>query len=602
MRIEHLQIKNYKSFADSGRIRLQRGFNFFIGKNNSGKSALLSVLQFQLNAQPHRTARTAPTPSAPLSSESRGTVGFVVSGREFSQLTLNREAIGIPPVDAAPRDVLARIIEPDRETQFEIAFTGDFVHNYDVNWNLGYQLNAQHVRSLYMHQNDAGTWMDSGRQDLGGGGGVPDAHIGLWLGRRLRENTFVFAAERMNIGTSAFGSQSRLAPNASNLPEALNTLQGDPSRFAKYNELLRRIFPQIQQVTVLPQGNNAVRIFVWDQGRERQDLAVPLDQSGTGLSQVLAMLYVLVTADFPKVIAIDEPASFLHPGAVRALFQILEEHGMHQYVIASHSAEVISAVSSGAVHLVQKGESGSTTLTPLDAADARQMRTALQELGTRLSDVFGADRILWVEGATEEKAFSIILRDVLGSRSTSTAVIGVVNTGDFSSRHIDFPIAVYSRLSRGNALVPPAIGFIFDRELRSAEKIREIEEKSSKAISFIGRRMYENYLLDSEAIASVLNEALAKVGLSPVATEKVAEFLNAAERNPDYLGRREGEFRTEADAAAVLEDLFWKLSEKRLTYEKVEHGIALTRWLLSNRREALTEVIDLLRRKVEMAH
>ena len=39
---------------------------------------------------------------------------------------------------------------------------------------------------------------------------------------------------------------------------------------------------------------------------KREDIAIPLDQSGTGIGQVLAMLYVAVHSPFPRVIAIDE--------------------------------------------------------------------------------------------------------------------------------------------------------------------------------------------------------------------------------------------------------------------------------------------------------
>jgi len=48
---------------------------------------------------------------------------------------------------------------------------------------------------------------------------------------------------------------------------------------------------------------------------------VPLSESGTGVGQVLAILYVVFTSEYPRTIVIDEPQSFLHPGAVRKLFE-----------------------------------------------------------------------------------------------------------------------------------------------------------------------------------------------------------------------------------------------------------------------------------------
>src|SRR5205807_1065466 len=105
-------------------------------------------------------------------------------------------------------------------------------------------------------------------------------------------------------------------PNAANLPAVLQRLQtSDPRRFRRYESLVSSVFPEIRQITVPSPSVQNARILLWstDPDFERPDLAVPLAESGTGMSQVLAMLYVIVTADFPRVILIDEPQSFLHP-------------------------------------------------------------------------------------------------------------------------------------------------------------------------------------------------------------------------------------------------------------------------------------------------
>jgi predicted ATP-dependent endonuclease of OLD family len=43
-----------------------------------------------------------------------------------------------------------------------------------------------------------------------------------------------------------------------------------------------------------------------------------------------------------QAIAIDEPNSFLHPDAARTLIRILKQHPQHQYIITTHSPEVIA--------------------------------------------------------------------------------------------------------------------------------------------------------------------------------------------------------------------------------------------------------------------
>src|SRR5262249_35224746 len=58
---------------------------------------------------------------------------------------------------------------------------------------------------------------------------------------------------------------------------------------------------------------------------------------------ILAIVYVIVTADYPHVMLLDEPQSFLHPGAARKLIDVLARYPQHQYIVATHSSAIISA-------------------------------------------------------------------------------------------------------------------------------------------------------------------------------------------------------------------------------------------------------------------
>jgi predicted ATP-dependent endonuclease of OLD family len=74
--------------------------------------------------------------------------------------------------------------------------------------------------------------------------------------------------------------------------------------------------------------------------------------------QVLAILYVVLEEKEPRTIIIDEPQSFLHPGAIRKLFDILKgkDHAQHQYIVTTHSPTVITSASPATLLLVRKTE------------------------------------------------------------------------------------------------------------------------------------------------------------------------------------------------------------------------------------------------------
>lgn len=139
-----------------------------------------------------------------------------------------------------------------------------------------------------------------------------------------------------------------------------------------------------------------------DPQTRRSDLAIPLNECGTGVGQVLAILYVVLTSARGSTILIDEPTSFLHPGAVRKLLQVVKEHGGHQFIISTHSPSVISLLERETMWIT-RSESGSSTVSELSASSRSDITLFLEEIGASLGDVFGADSVIWVEGATEAK-------------------------------------------------------------------------------------------------------------------------------------------------------------------------------------------------------
>jgi hypothetical protein len=294
----------------------------------------------------------------------------------------------------------------------------------------------------------------------------------------------------LNVEEAEITTDPNLKPEASNLAGVLHLLQSsNVSRFQRLNNFLRIVFPEVKQITVPPSSSNRARILVWaiEAGTERSDLAMPLSESGTGIGQVLAMLYVVLTSDYPRLIIIDEPQSFLHPGAVRKLFDIFRQHPQHQYIVTTHSPTVVTSSDPEVFYLVRK-EGAESVIEKIDAEKTREMRLCLTAVGARLSDVFGADNVLWVEGRTEELCFPLILSKIAKQPLWGTEVLGVVQVGDFESKHSTVILEIYRRLTECRGLLPPAVGFIFDREQRSEQECQDLVRQSAGKVHFLPRR------------------------------------------------------------------------------------------------------------------
>jgi hypothetical protein len=234
-----------------------------------------------------------------------------------------------------------------------------------------------------------------------------------------------------------------------------------------------------------------------------------------------------------------------------------------------------------------------SVIETLDSNNVKDIRKLLQELGVRLSDVFGADNVLWVEGRTEEICFPLLLQQAGRSLSAATSVVGMVNTGDFEGRRArrSLPWEVYENLSKGSALIPPALAFSFDREDRTETKIKDMLRCSRGLARFLPRLTYENYLLDEHAISAVLQ--LHEVLKSPedvkawLETNGSAREYFAAEVVTDIFTPKWVET---VHAPKLLTDLFDALSvDAPVRYDKVVHSVALTKWLIEHKPDSLTE-------------
>lgn len=621
MYLRHFEIRNYKSFRAETTIDFLPGFNIITGKNNAGKTSLLEALALNFNPLPHRSLQTVPAVGLHPPQISSALMTFVLSREEL--LILLRSS----PFQYS-------LIKPANTFRFPDGKAydgGQQASQAFVEWFLSHeQLTVKVRRSIDFssHQEkweaveptfglyDAEVSPTGERSNfiiftLSNEGAIlsisyansdTQNNLCVWLMKTLRPRIYRFFAERFNVSQSPMGVGSLLTGNASNLPEVLNSLQGNPRRFLQLNQLLHDILSQVQQVSVHPSGGNNLEIRAWphDPASQREDLALPLNQCGSGIGQVLAILYVVLTAVHPQVILIDEPQSLLHPGAARKLIEVLKQFPQHQYIIATHSPTVIAAANPSIIWFV-KLEDTETRFQAINARQTQELQLYLGDIGARLSDVFGADNILWVEGQTEEIAFPVILNQMAHRSLMGTAIIGLKQTGDLEGRDAKRVFELYRRLIGATALLPPALAFIIDRECRSNDLREELRRESQSKVHFLPRRMFENYLLCARGIAAVANE-IEGFRAQPITEDEVSVLIENKRLQRAYFCGNPvnipANWVNEIDGSRVLKEIFQELSENRVVYDKVRHSIAITKWLIANQARDLEELANLLLRLI----
>jgi energy-coupling factor transporter ATP-binding protein EcfA2 len=167
---------------------------------------------------------------------------------------------------------------------------------------------------------------------------------------------------------------------------------------------MSRVFPEIARVYVDPIGSSQIRITF----RDRFSAAdVPLSGTGTGVEQILFFVAMVLFSPADRIFLVDEPHVFLHPGAERELVAFLREHSEHSYVCATHSPVFIAAASPDATWLVTRDEHGSRVASVFAYTISRA--TIFRELGISAGEVALAERILFVEGPSDNDIYPILL-------------------------------------------------------------------------------------------------------------------------------------------------------------------------------------------------
>ena len=185
------------------------------------------------------------------------------------------------------------------------------------------------------------------------------------------------------------------------LLDALNSTFGNDGEFSEI------------QVQHHDDGGSGVPADHWEVylGEKKKGL-IPLSKSGSGLKTILLVLLNLLVV--PKienrnksefVFAFEELENNLHPALLRRLFQYIEEYAINEEThifLTTHSSTALDffGISRNAqiIHVLHDGESARTI--PVSAHFDRL--GVVSELGAKPSDLLQANGIIWVEGPSDQ--------------------------------------------------------------------------------------------------------------------------------------------------------------------------------------------------------
>lgn len=581
MKIHSLRLKNYKSIEDSGEIFLNRKFNVFAGKNNAGKTALIESLYlfFQDSNLGTPNIKGDSGSGNGIRQETHSIMEMICEIKEddfletfrgleieskfkFYKITLH-SLKGWTSIIA----VNGIIDEVETTPQEKEICTWEYINN-----------NYRVVNHMFQ--------VDLLNQSV-----IPDYIRSLF--QKIRNTLLYISSSRTIPAQDSTALHQHLNVTASNIHAFFHTLHNNREEvFDKIQETFTGIFSDVKIIRTTVGQSNSTTIHLEFEGENQ---LFPLNECGSGYSHVLIMLSVLIS-ETNKIVLFDEPHLYLHPSAEKAIYDLTQQNESHQFIFTTHSPILINYPVSKNLYLVTK-KAGKSNYSLIG-----NVQEILNEIGISNSDFALADKVLFVEGETEEVVIPLIL-STFGMKQIgyNYRVLKLQGTGkDFSNK------GAMSNNSQKLGLIlgylsssPIPYRILIDRDEKSEQKINELQETYGDNILILERREIENYFLTQiEPLVLSISQNIQR----EVSGSEVKEFITKCYENFEDRKLYPKERLSQVNdivGSEVLERLF---NNYQLTYSKVRHGTLIVNWLLENQPNELECIADLLRPFVEQRY
>ncbi len=212
-----------------------------------------------------------------------------------------------------------------------------------------------------------------------------------------------------------------------------------------------------------------------------------IEVNGSGIREALRLV---LDAEFndPDLLLVEEPEIHLHPALEMSMMRYLKRmSATRQVFITTHSTNFLDTVEPHNVYLVSKNDA--TTAAKLTFEDAEQRIP--EELGLRLSSLFMYDRVLFVEGPSDEA----VIREwaTIAGINLSLLNVGFIHLKGIGNFTHYAAQEILNFLSRRRV----KLWFILDRDERAEAEVTIIKERVGQdaKIVVLNRRELENYLV-----------------------------------------------------------------------------------------------------------
>jgi predicted ATP-dependent endonuclease of OLD family len=249
--------------------------------------------------------------------------------------------------------------------------------------------------------------------------------------------------------------------------------------------------------------------------------------NGAGIREALRLIldYEL---NRPNILLVEEPEIHLHPALETSMMRYLKAIGQEcQIFITTHSTNFLDTAEMRNVYLASRNDSTIVQLINVEEAE----QSIPRELGIRLSSLFMFDRLVFVEGPTDED----VIREwaSISKINLAQASIGFVPMGGVRNFTHFATEATINFLSKRRV----AMFFLLDRDEREEAEVQRLSAQLGDKAKLIvlNKRELENYLLSPRAIAKFIEWKYQLAGNKEYRISNISEVEQAIDKCADAL-------------------------------------------------------------------
>ncbi len=529
MKIKKLHLENYKSLKIVD-FELNEGVNIFIGKNNSGKSNLIDSLLF-LSALMESNVNNAISNYGGYKelvfgkvTQSKMTfkIWFALSQNDISTWYSN---LGLEP-EISFDEFKKRVSE---EVSYQIAIEERRVFQEEIeiklNGNALSYAEGKIEQGMYTHHalHSFKDYILNGNQQYDQTGGSsagtpllvithspirPEENLNRMLYKFIKSFTPMSAVRNSPIQLSVKGT-SKLNPDASNLPQVLNSIASSNRKlFEKIMNSTEMIVHEIQEIRApVIEGTNNTYVATVEKSFESEEFAWKHIASGT--KEILYLVTLLHTTPKGNFLMVEEPEIHLHSDAIWKLLSLIEtvcKSDDKQVLITTHSPTLVDQLPFDKIYAVTK-EAGQTVVIPLK--NQKRVENMLFQAGIPNSWLLqrkSPSYLLIVEGRDDVKVWGKFLE----REDIDPIRVRVASSGEPSGGHTKaLEIGKFIKRAR----IPTPFKIIVDSDNKHQEKEDTLKQEGFKPNEYhiLSEKEIESYLIDAKAISNVTAKSIEEV-------------------------------------------------------------------------------------------